>query len=233
MTTKKTEVWNRDESNEVCKKVVMFDFDGTIVDSMSAFADIASEVMPKYYSVTKNDARRMYIETSGVPFFQQLEQLFPNNPQNSAAADEFEKTKLKDYLEKGAFEDVASTIDTLRRNGITTVVSSNNFQELVDAHVEKIGIKFDIVLGFKPNFAKGKDHFDHIEQKLGTNPDEIIFVGDSIKDGERALSCGVNFIGKEGTFPAERFKKTFPEAGVISSISELVDILVNTETQEN
>mgnify|MGYP000907786843 CR=1 FL=1 len=40
MTTKKSEAWNRDdESKETCKKVVMFDFDGTMIagDSIADF----------------------------------------------------------------------------------------------------------------------------------------------------------------------------------------------------
>ncbi|MBT3181287.1 MAG: HAD hydrolase-like protein [Deltaproteobacteria bacterium] len=206
-------------------KAIIFDFDGTIVDSMEAFADIASEVIPKHYGTSKEEARKLYIKTSGLPFFQQLEQIFPDHPANATAAEEYENTKKKDYLDKPAFDDVLSAIEELKKHGIKTIVSSNNFQELVDTHVDKIGVQFDMVLGFKENFAKGEDHFAHIEDALKIRRDEMIFVGDSIKDGERAKTSGISFIGREGTFDASDFKREFPEVTTISTLSELKNII--------
>ena len=82
-------------ANNTSKKVVVFDFDGTVVDSMDSFADIAADVMPRYYSISGEEAKRLYLETSGIPFFQQLEQLFPNNENNDKAAHDFEETKKR------------------------------------------------------------------------------------------------------------------------------------------
>jgi phosphoglycolate phosphatase len=210
-------------------KVYIFDFDGTIVDSMEEFADIASRVMPKYFPIAAEDARRAYLETSGIPFFQQLEQLFPGNDANARAADEFERTKLETYLEKKPFEDAGKTIQELRSKGAKAVVSSNNFQNLVDELTEKLGIEFDMVLGFKPGFAKGKDHFAHIERLLGAKRADMTFVGDSLRDGERAADYGIRFVAKEGIFPSEDFLKNFPDAKVISNLSELAKGQVGNE----
>lgn len=203
------------------KKVVVFDFDGTIVDSMESFADIAAEVMPKYLPIDWVTARRRYLETSGLPFFQQLEVIFPKNPANKKVADEFEKKKLENYFEKPLYGDAADTLEHLRQKGIKIAVSSNNFQELVDRFVGQTGIAFDMVLGFRPDFAKGKDHFDHIIRETGCKAEEVAFVGDSLKDGERAAGSGIDFIGKEGIFSKREFKNQFPDAKVISSLSDL------------
>ncbi len=203
------------------KKVLVFDFDGTIVNSMEAFADVAAEVMPKYFPIDSETARRRYLETSGLPFFQQLEVIFPGNPANKKAADEFEKKKLENYFEKPLYEDAAETLETLRKKGIKVCVSSNNFQELVDRFVGQTGIAFDMVLGFRPNFAKGADHFAHIMRELDCDHDDVTFVGDSIKDGERAADFGIDFIGKEGTFGRHEFKKHFPKSDVIKNLSDL------------
>lgn len=208
--------------------VVVFDFDGTIVDSMETFADIAAEVTPKYYPTSRAEARRLYLETSGLPFFQQLETIFPGHPNNSAAAEEFERKKLEEYFQKPLFEGVAETVEHLKKRGIKVVVSSNNFQELVDKFVERTGIAFDMVLGFRENFAKGADHFLHIEKKLGVEKNRMVFVGDSIKDGERAAECGIGFIGKEGIFTQRQFKTCFPKVPVIRELSELIKILWDT-----
>ena len=203
------------------KRILVFDFDGTIVNSMEAFADIAAEVMPKYLPIDASSARRRYLETSGLPFFEQLEVIFPGNPGNKNAAAEFERKKLENYFNEPLFEDAAETVDHLRRQGVAVAVSSNNFQELVEQFVVQTRMTFDFVLGYRPNFAKGADLFRHIISKTGCAPKDIIFVGDSIKDGERAQSFGIDFIGKEGTFTNREFKSTFPQAKVISTLAEL------------
>lgn len=203
------------------QKVFVFDFDGTIVDSMSAFADIAAAVMPRRLPINSTAARRLYLETSGIPFFQQLEVLFPGDPANKDTAEEFEKAKLEGYFREPLFDDAKDTIDHLRYSGIRTVVSSNNFQNLVDQYLEKNHIQFDMVLGFKENFSKGTDHFKHIEKMWNVDKNSVTYVGDSIKDGERATEYGISFIGKEGTFTRNDFLNSFPNAKVITNLSEL------------
>ena len=202
-------------------EVIVFDFDGTIVNSMESFANIAAEVMPKYLPIDREAARYRYLESSGIPFFQQLETIFPSHPANITTAEEFELTKLENYLHEPLFEDALDTIHHLRERGIRVVISSNNFQHLVDRYVGETGIELDMVLGFKDNFAKGADHFAHIERTLGVERNQIVFVGDSIKDAERAADYGVRFIGKEGIFTKEDFECRFPNLTVIGSLSEL------------
>lgn len=211
---------------------MVFDFDGTIVDSMNAFADIAAQVMPKRHDIDSPTARRRYLETSGIPFFQQLEVLFPGDPANEATAEEFERLKLEGYFDEPLFPDVHDTVNSLKGMGINVAVSSNNFQHLVEIFVEKKEIPFDIVLGFRDGFAKGADHFRHIEETLGIDCRSITFVGDSIKDGERAKGYGVEFIAKEGIFTRNEFQREFPGVRVISKLSELTDMFsARGETQ--
>src|SRR5262245_55910893 len=73
---------------------VLFDLDGTQVDTMGGFADIAADVMAARHGVEFDWARGKYLETSGLPFCKQLEVVFPGHPANQAASDEFEARKL-------------------------------------------------------------------------------------------------------------------------------------------
>ena len=114
-------------------------------------------------------------------------------------------------------------MQNLKARGIKAIISSNNFQELVDNLVNRIGIKFDMVLGWRKNFSKGHDHFSHVRKRLGCKMDEMIFIGDSLKDAERAKDFGIDFVAKTGTFDHKDFKKL--SAKTISSLSELEDIL--------
>lgn len=203
---------------------LVFDFDGTIVDSMNAFADIAAEVMPKRLPIDAAAAREKYFETSGLPFFQQLEAIFPGDPANRETAEEYERLKLEGYFDEPLFDGVHDTLAALRKSGVKAIVSSNNFQHLVDRFVEMKGMRFDMVLGFRDGFAKGADHFRHIERELGIPRERITFVGDSLKDGERAADCGVSFIAKEGIFTRDQFQSKFPGVKVIKELSELKNL---------
>ncbi len=208
------------------KKVCLFDFDGTLIDSMSGFADIASEIIDREYSVGLAEARHMYFSTSGLPFFQQLEALFPADERNPAMADEYEQRKLNGFFAQGFFEDVPETLKKLRASGIKVAVSSNNFQHNIDKFVAAKDVEFDFVLGFRDGFAKGRDHFEHIIAVEKLDYKDFVFVGDSIKDGEKAQAFGVDFIARTGTFTAEQFRASFPERPVIDTISELIPLIL-------
>ena len=206
-------------------KVLIFDFDGTIVDSMNEFADIASGVLNKYFGTPIDIARRQYFETSGLPFFEQVELLHPKDPKNAQAVDEYETTKKVNYLSHKPFNDVAKAIADIRAAGVKTVVSSNNFQDLVDQLVEHIKIEFDMVLGWRENFAKGRDHFEHARKTFGCDKIDMIFVGDSLKDFDRALDYGIGFIGKTGTFSKEDFLKHNNGIKTIDSLGDLAALV--------
>src|SRR6185369_12439926 len=74
-------------------RAVMFDLDGTLIDTMGGFADLAAEIMAARHGLDAVEGRRRYMETSGIPFRQQLEVIHPAHAQNDAASDEFEQRK--------------------------------------------------------------------------------------------------------------------------------------------
>ncbi len=206
-------------------KAFLFDFDGTLVDTMGGFADIAGNVIHEHHpEMSFEEARRRYLETSGVPFFQQLEIIFPGHPRNPESARIFEETKKEGFFNQHFSEDVRHTITELRRRGIITGVCSNNFQELIDRFVSREALVFDVVLGFREGFEKGKAHFEYVMQKFNLSRDELVFVGDSLKDADKARANGLHFIAICGTFQKEDFHTKDPSITTISNIRELLDL---------
>ncbi len=206
-------------------KAVVFDFDGTLVDTMQSFADTAADVMAARYGLDYDHARRRYLETSGVPFFQQLEVIFGDDPRNEAAAAEFERRKLDAFFEESFDDDVRDTLTKLRAAGLKVAVSSNNFQHLVERFVQRDTVEFDAVLGCRDNFFKGRDHFEWLRDHLGLSPEEILFVGDSLMDAVRAQESGVAFVGRTGTFTADAFTAEHPGTPTIDKLAELRGVL--------
>lgn len=207
------------------KRAVLFDLDGTLVDSMGAFADIAAGVISREYGVQWGEARKSYLRTSGIPFFQQLEELFPGRRRNPHLAAEFEAAKLDDFFAEEYFPDVLPALTRLKAMGYVLAVSSNNFQSNVEEFVGAKGFAFDLVLGFRPGFEKGKDHFDHVCSQAKLIPGDLLFVGDSLQDGVRALGYGADFAGRTGTFSKQQFLHQFPGIVVVDSLLELPPLL--------
>lgn len=208
-------------------RVVMFDFDGTLIDTMGAFADLAGRLMANYYGDSFEKGREAYLATSGVPFFQQLELLYPGDPRNKGVSTRFEADKQKAYATRGLFPDVRPTVDWLRSHGVRCVVSSNNFTDVVRRVLLTQPVKFDLVLGFEDGLAKGEKHVAYVERVLSIPRSHMLFVGDSLRDAEFAQAAGVRFVGKLGTVSELSFTRRFgPERfPLIRSLIELIPLL--------
>lgn len=205
-------------------KAFLFDFDGTLVDTMGAFADLAGELMATYYGGKAEKGRANYLKTSGIPFFQQLAVLYPGDPRNEQVAVRFESEKLVAYNSKGLFVDVAPAVEAFHKRGIAAVVSSNNFTPVVKRFLETQQVPFDLVLGYDKGFCKGEPHFAEVEKVLGIPRQQLGFVGDSVRDGELAEAGGVKFAARLGTVPQERFEARFG-SNAIPFVDSLLDVV--------
>ena len=204
------------------KSVWIFDLDGTMVDSMSHFADIASRVLQEYYHVSPEIAREQYRQTSGLPFVAQVEQLFPNHPRNAAAVHAYETAKELHYFMQPLFPDARAMLAALQQRNCIVAISSNNRQELIEGYLAQHQLHPDIVCGWTPHFAKGPDHFAHIAANTKHPSSAMVFVGDSLKDAATAASEGIDFVARVGTFTAEEFHAAHPHVAVVQQLTELL-----------
>jgi phosphoglycolate phosphatase len=206
-------------------QVIILDFDGTVADTMSYLTDLAAGLLVKRYGMGPDEARRSYVDTTGLPFVQQMEILYPGDRRNAETVRLFEADKRRSMGRFDLFPDVRDTIAALRAAGIRVCVSSGNFEDLIRDFMGPRGLEVDLIMGFRPGFEKGRDHFEHAMRVFGSDPGGTVFVGDSIKDGERARDAGIGFIGRTGLVTGERFTEKFGQIPVISALHELPHIL--------
>jgi beta-phosphoglucomutase-like phosphatase (HAD superfamily) len=205
-------------------EAVLFDLDGTLVDTMPAFADLAADVLSARRGVDRGWARARYIETSGIPFVHQLELISPGEPDNPAASAEFEARKLAVSRATRMEERTVAALEELRALGLKLVVSSNTGQLVVDEFASAESFRFDLVLGFDPaaGLGKGAPHVERTLARFGIERAVLVLVGDSLKDAELADQCGIAFVGRVGTFGEEDFRRRDPAAVTVRQIDELV-----------
>jgi phosphoglycolate phosphatase-like HAD superfamily hydrolase len=206
---------------------ILFDLDGTLVDTMPAFADLAAEVMAARHGADRVWARARYLETSGLPFVHQLELIAPAHPANPAASDEFERRKLAVCEATAMDARTVTGLEALRALGLRLVVSSNTGQPVVDDFARREPFRFDLALGFDParGLGKGRPHVDRALAEFAIERDQLLLVGDSLKDGDLADESGVAFIGRTGTFRPADFARRDPGALTVDHIDELPALL--------
>lgn len=206
-------------------RVVIFDFDGTIVDSMSFLVEVAAGLLSSRYGMDPDRARQAYIDTTGLPFVKQMEIIAPGDSRNRETVAAFEARKRESLLDFSLFPDAPGAVRRIRQSGIKACVSSGNYEELIAEVLEVRGLEFDLVMGFRPGFEKGIDHFRFAMGTFGATADQVLFVGDSKKDGLAARSAGVRFIARAGLLSAEEFADALPGVLVIDTLYEMIPVL--------
>jgi phosphoglycolate phosphatase-like HAD superfamily hydrolase len=206
-------------------KVLLCDLDGTLIDSMPILANLATDVLTEVYGTPRVLGHELYVATCGLPFIRQLDSIFPGDPRNQQASDLFEGRKPDSCNQIRMSTEVERALVQLKDRGVAIVVSSNNGVENVATFARGAGFAFDLTLGFGDGLSKGKPHIERAEAQFGVDRSEMLFVGDSLHDGEIAEREGIPFVGLAGTFSFERFALRFPHLPIIRRFAELPGLL--------
>ncbi|MHA1125112.1 MAG: HAD family hydrolase [Candidatus Heimdallarchaeota archaeon] len=206
-------------------KMITLDFDGTTADTMPTLEKTAVRLIIQNYSLLEDDARTKYRNTTGLPFEQQIGILFPDHEKNEFVIKEFEKEKIEGIFDLPLFSDAKETIDFLRENDYLVAISSSTTQPIIEKYCKENDLVVDQILGYRPGFEKGKDHFNFLIEKFDVVNTEMIYVGDSLKDCERAQGSDIIFIGRFGMFTREDFDKISKSKLYISELAELKEII--------
>jgi phosphoglycolate phosphatase-like HAD superfamily hydrolase len=210
-------------ANKIPCKAIVFDFDGTLADSMPFLESIGVEIMMKYFDVSQEEATIKYRLTTGLPYEQQIEINFPSNPVNEKAIEEFEHMKIERIFEQELFSDAEETVRQLLKMKISVFVSSSTFQSTIEEYFRRLGILdlFGAVLGYRTNFEKGADHFNFIHENFRIPFDKMLFVGDSLKDYERSKGF-CKFMAVSRMFSPKDFSNLGFNGPIIFELTEVV-----------
>lgn len=184
---------------------VIFDFDGTLADTMPALRDRAMELLTRT-GITEATAALEYQRTFGAPFINQLQEFaFPPYGLVDIAR-EFEDGKLDILAKAKPFPDTFSTLAALQTAGYFTGVVSSTERSMVKKFQTAHGLPLHAVYGLdKYHSPKGQQIADMVYVH-DLDPDKTIFVGDAPRDAEYARIGEVRFLGVEHTVDRSMFQ---------------------------
>lgn len=189
-------------------KAIIFDFDGTIANTMPFLTQLAVKLIVENYDIPEDIAKRRYLSTTGIDFAGQLEIMFPNHPNNHVVAQSFEHQKMQGIFSHPVFPEVIPTLRYLRKKNIKTFICSSTKQEIIIRYsmLNKIDHLLDGFFGFKLDFKKS-NQIDFILKHYNLKQEEVFFVGDSLRDAEFAKDKKIGFIGISRIFKKTDFQR--------------------------
>ncbi len=174
-------------------KTIIFDLDGTLIDSYSAIQDSLNYVLENY-SLAKVD----------LPTVKKMVGRGLENLMQQAVGDENKEQAIvlfrKSYDEtvmRGTFllPDVAETINALHEKGIKMAVASNKPSIYSRTILEKFELNSYFEACYGPDIAKQpKPHpamLEGLMKELNADKEETLYVGDMLIDVETARNAGV------------------------------------------
>ena len=190
-------------------KAVILDLDGTVADTMTFLSELAVGLISHYYDLPRTEARRGYLETTGLDFASQVERLFPRHPLNDSVAATMEEQKRSGLLDHPLFPDVIPALEFFRERDIMVFICSSTQEDLVRQFVAQAGIEqlIDGCYGYAPGLSK-LGQLRSILHQYELDPRGVLFVGDSFVDHDFATAAGVRFIGLERLFKASEFRSS-------------------------
>ena len=209
---------------------VIFDLDGTLVDSCAVCVEILSDILTERGSEHRIDpvVARTYMSRGGQDMVSGL--LGPACADPAADLAEFRARYLRRQTPTDAlFPGVASGLRRMQDAGLVLSICSNKPQGLCEKVLDDTGLAdhFALVVGSQPGLRPkpAPDLLTALLEGLNTVADECMFVGDSELDHEIARDAAIPFHFVSYGYAAEDW---VPDAGTtFHCFHSLADAIVS------
>jgi HAD superfamily hydrolase (TIGR01549 family) len=214
-------------------KAVIFDIDGTLIDSVDLHARAWQEALAHFGKRVEYGRVRYQIGKGG----DQLMPVFLSEDELERFGDELEKYRgelfKREYMSQiKGFPSVRELFERVKREGLRTALASSAKGGELKTY-KKIARIEDLVEEetSSDDAEKSKPHPDIFEAALerlgGVKPSEAIVVGDTPYDAEAAGKAGLKAVGVLcGGFPEEDLRA----AGCVRVYRDAADILAHFDT---
>ncbi|MBQ2832243.1 HAD family hydrolase [Methanobrevibacter sp.] len=210
------------------KKLAIFDFDGTLFDSICDVVICFNRVLEIYGFPTMT--REEYIPCLGGNIDEIVSLVLGENstPQN---VEEVKETYLDFYNSSKKdltvpFPDSLDLLENLQDRNILLAINSNRLNYSLNEFVERhfSGIDFTAIEGHSyPNPSKPNPYgVNRVLEKAGVDADEAIYIGDSATDIKTAENAGIDCILVRWGYGNQKDFENPHVLGVVDDMSEII-----------
>lgn len=213
------------------KKLVIFDLDGTLLNSLSDLAEATNFALEKHGFPQHELCKFNYFVGNGV--VKLIERALPEDKRdeetlNAVLADFKEYYAVHSDDSTNVYDGIKETLSALHDKGVKLAVATNKPDEFTKPLISEIfGELFDCVQGSVPELSPKPDPAIAlaIMKTLGISPEDALFVGDTNIDIKTGKSAGIETVGCLWGY---RTREELTEAGaehIIETPSEIVGLV--------
>jgi phosphoglycolate phosphatase len=213
-------------------KAVLFDLDGTLLDTIEDLADSTNAVLKK--SGYPEHSVEKYKQFVGNGIRMLVSRALPTEKREDDLIDAYTAAMCEEYskrwhMKTKPYEGIPELLDSLSSRTIKMAILSNKADEFTQAIVKKFlaNWTFQAVFGERPNLPKKPDPKGALEIAglMKLSPKEILYLGDSGTDMETASAAGMFPVGASWGFRSTEELVGHGAQAVIKTPLELLELL--------
>jgi len=218
-------------------RAVIFDLDGTLLDTLEDIADSANKVLTgRGFPTHAVDDYRFFV---GDGVKKLVERALPPGERNESLLESCLMEMREVYgrnwnIKTRPYEGIPELLASLNDRGIKRAVLSNKPEELTKACVSELlpGWTFDAVVGHSENTPHKPDPAGALTlaRRLNVMPTDVVLVGDSDIDMKTAVNAGMYPAGATWGF---RPREELVAAGARSLLDRPADLLAILNSESN
>ena len=222
-------VYSLSHNRKPSKPIILFDLDGTLMDSHRMVIRCFEYLFKKYSDISLFTPV-IQKEVFGPPLRDEMQKLFPEQDPDELV-EEYRKyqSSFSWSDEVSLFPNVKSTLEELWKKGYTLGVVSSRLTNSCESWLKQLDLIhcFKVVLG-RDLYAKAKPKPDGIVYagvRLKTGHDSCIYVGDNVSDIEAAKAAGVYAVAYMTDIKKQKELIDSHPNKIITDMADLLEIL--------
>ncbi len=201
-------------------KTIIFDFDGTIADTLEVIIKLFNQfseefALPKIGLTDKTELRNLSAKELMAEYkmpawkFLKLNQKILTNLK-------------KDITKLEPINGIKELLIELKKKNFQLGILSSNQKENIQLFLDQHQFEVDFIYSEKNLFGKDKV-LKHLVKRHRLNKDEVIYVGDEVRDVEASQKAGIKVLAVTWGFNSiERLKKAKPDY-IITDPKEILE----------
>lgn len=205
------------------KSLLIFDFDGTIADTLSIAVHIVNDLAEEFnlpevskdqFIELKSKRIKELLKISGISWLQ-----LPKFIKRA-------RTRFKKHLDLvKPIQGMPEAIKTLHKEGYKMGILTSNTQEGVEEFLSKNELNyFDFIQSSDSLFGKAR-YLNTILKKSKLQAKDVVMIGDEIRDVEAAQQVGIDSVAVSWGFNSEELLETQKPNHLLGTPKQLLELL--------